>query len=99
MPAKKLISVKEFCSYYNVDRDFIEQLDRNELIKLVRVKRTGFISEQTIAPLEMIIRLHNDLEVNVEGIETILHLLATLEKKNEELIRLRNQLDFYQQQE
>lgn len=98
MPAKKLISVKEFCNHHHVDKHFIEQLHRLELITLVRVKRTGFINEQTLAPLEMIIRLHNELEVNAEGIETILHLLSRLQQKNEELIRLRNQLEFYQHQ-
>jgi chaperone modulatory protein CbpM len=36
------------------------------------------------------IRLHNELEINVAGIEAITHLLERVEQMQEEMRRLRN---------
>lgn len=95
MATKKMIAVKEFCIHHNISVDFIKELHRNEIIELVMVKRTGFIAEKNLHMLEKAIRLHNELHVNIDGIQTILHLLSTLERKDAELISLRNQLSFY----
>ncbi|MEO8772032.1 MAG: chaperone modulator CbpM [Ferruginibacter sp.] len=95
MPVQKLFAIKEFCLHHNVSNDFINELHHNEIIELITVKRTRFIAEKNLHTLEKIVRLHNDLQVNIEGIETILHLLASLEKKETEIYTLRNQLEFY----
>ncbi|MEO6670938.1 MAG: chaperone modulator CbpM [Ferruginibacter sp.] len=95
MAAQKLVAIKEFCLHHNISNDLINQLHQYEIIELVTVKRTRFIAEKNLQSLEKIVRLYNDLQVNVEGIQTILHLLASLEKKEAELYTLRNQLEFY----
>ena len=95
MAAQKLIAVKEFCVYHRIKTDLILELHRNEMIELVWVKRTGYIPEKSLQPLEQILRLHQDLQINLEGIQTVLHLLNSLAKKEAELIKLRNQLNFY----
>ena len=95
MANKKMIAVKEFCSHHNISVAFIQELHRNEMIELEMVKRTGFIAEKNLHTVEKAVRLHNDLHINIEGIQTILHLLSSLEKKEAELITLRNQLAFY----
>ena len=95
MATQKLVAVKEFCLHHNISNDFIIELYQNEIIELVTVKRTRFIPEKNLHTLEKIIRLHNDLEINLEGIQTILHLLSALEKKEAQLSTLRNQLEFF----
>ena len=95
MAAHKLIAVKEFCAYHNISTELVFELYRNEVIDLVMVKRTGYIEEKNLCHFEKAIRLYNDLHVNIEGIQTILHLLTHIEKKEAEITRLRNQLEFY----
>ncbi len=95
MASPKLITVREFCTHHQISMEFILQLQQYELIELQIEKRTYFIPESRIDKLEKIIRLHNDLEINMEGIQTIFHLLDSLEKKETELIKLKNQLAFY----
>ncbi|MEO6490585.1 MAG: chaperone modulator CbpM [Ferruginibacter sp.] len=95
MAAEKLIAVKEFCVHHNIDTEFVFDLHRNELIELVTIKRSRYIPERALHSVEKIIRLHNELEINIEGIQTILHLLSSLEQKENELRSLRNQLEFY----
>jgi len=95
MAAQKLIAVKEFCIHHNIGREFIINLHNNELIELVTVKRTLYIPETGLQLLEKIIRMHNELQINIEGIQTILQLLSSIDKKEKELTSLRNQLSFY----
>lgn len=95
MAAQKLTAVKEFCVHHNISSEFIISLHNNELIQLVTVKRTMYIPENGLQLLEKIIRLHNELQINIEGIQTILHLLSSIEKKEKELTSLKNQLSFY----
>lgn len=90
-----MIPVKTFCSHHNISDDIIFELHHCELIELVKVKRTSFIIESQIPSIERMVRIYTDLEVNAQGIETIMHLLRTLEIKEREIISLQNQLSFY----
>lgn len=95
MSKQKLIAVKEFCVHHNLSREFIIDLYNNELIELVTIKRTMYIPETGLQLLEKIIRMHHELEINIEGIQTILQLLSSIDKKEKELTSLKNQLSFY----
>ena len=95
MAAQKLVAVKQFCSYHNISQEFIQHLRQNDIIELVMVKRTRYIPENQLQILEKALRLYNDLQLNAEGIQTILHLLSSLEKKQAEINMLQNQLEFY----
>jgi len=95
MAAQKLIAVREFCGHHNISADFIFSLQQFELVELVTVKRTSYIPEKNLADVERMIRLRNELDINIEGIHAIQKLCAVLEQKEKELNRLRNLLDFY----
>jgi len=45
---------------------------------------------------EEVIHLHVDLEINIEGIETILHLLEKIDTLQNEAIELKNRLRLYE---
>ncbi len=95
MAIQNLIAVKEFCAHHDISAEFLLDLQHNEIIELVTIKRTSFIDTKQLPSLEKAIRLYRDLQINVEGIQTILQLLSTIERKELELNYLRNQLDFY----
>jgi hypothetical protein len=47
--------------------------------------------------LERIVRLHFELDINLEGIETITHLLERMEAMQENIARLKNRLKAYEE--
>jgi hypothetical protein len=96
MQTKYLIAVDEFCSNNNIEISFISSLQQTGLIEITTVKETGFIDPGQLQQLERFIRLYYDLDINLEGIETITHLLQRINSLQDEIIVLRNRLRFYE---
>jgi len=75
MQSEYLIAVEEFCSIHNVDISFIRSLKQTGLIEVTTIKEAGFINAAQLQQLEKFIRFYYELDINLEGIETITHLL------------------------
>jgi DNA-binding transcriptional MerR regulator len=95
MEEHELIPAHEFCSHHHVELDFIYSLQEYGLIEVINNEGTNYFSPESLNELEKIVRLHYDLNVNMEGIDVILHLLKQLENAQQEMNELRNQLKFY----
>ncbi len=95
MQEEHLILVHELCIYHNVELKFIHSLQEHGLIKLTNVEEKSFIPFSQLLELEKMIRLHYDLDVNVEGIDVIHHLVKKLEDAQNEIGRLKIRLKFY----
>ena len=87
-----LIATKEICTYHDVEYTFIDSLGEAGLVKLKVVKKDTYVPETELQKLEKMIRMHHELEINVAGIEAIIHLLGRVEQMQEELRVLRNRL-------
>ncbi len=87
-----LIATKDICTYHEVEYTFISSLSEAGLVELKVVNKTTYIPESGLQKLERMIRLHNELEINVAGIEAITHLLERVEQMQEEMRRLRNRV-------
>ncbi len=96
MARKTLISTDEFCVHHNIEFSFIRNLCEFGLLKTVKVEKTDFITEDQLEKLERMLRLHKDLEINMEGIDTIDGLLQKLHDLQIEVIALRNRLRLYE---
>ncbi|MEO6682471.1 MAG: chaperone modulator CbpM [Ginsengibacter sp.] len=90
MEHENLIAAKEFCMYHNIEYSFIHSLKDSGLISVTKVQKEVFIPEEEMQKVEKFIRLHYDLEINVEGLETIHYLLEKMEKLQEEIRSLKN---------
>ena len=95
MPVTKLIALKTFCLQHDIPADFILELHQHEIIQLVVEKRNRFIPIKQLQELERIVRIYRDLQLDINGIQTVLHLVNRLEEKDAEIMSLRNQLSFY----
>jgi hypothetical protein len=95
MATQKLIAIKEFCVHHQIPADLILQMEQFEMVELVWIKRTGYIPAKSLSGLEQILRIYQDLQINLEGIQAVLHLLDKLEEKEAALQKLRDQLMFY----
>lgn len=90
------IEVVEFCLYHNADEWFVTSLCDSGLINLIVVEGKAYIPSAQIGNLEKYFRLYYDLNINIEGIETISHLQNRIEELNEELLKVKNRLSFYE---
>lgn len=96
MTTQHLIAATDFCVYHQVEHTFITSLQEAGLVEVTIIDKTTYIPETELQKLEKMIRLHNELEINVAGIEAITHLLKRVEDIQEEMRDLRNRLLFYE---
>jgi len=94
-----LISTSEFCVYHNIEFSFISTLKEFGLVETVKLKQVDYIPEDQIGKLERMIRLHQELDINLEGIDTIDHLLNRIQHLQEEVMSLKNKLRLYEDNE
>lgn len=96
MNKKNLIPANEFCINHNITGSFISSLHENGLIKVTTVEETSYIHKNQLPDLERIIRFHGELEINIEGIESIIHLLKRINKMQNEITMLKNRLSLFE---
>jgi chaperone modulatory protein CbpM len=92
---EQLVPAHEFCVHHHVEMNFIYSLRDYGLIDVVSNEGNDYLSVDRLNELEKIIRLHYDLDVNVEGIDVILHLLKQLDDAERELGQLKSRLRVY----
>jgi hypothetical protein len=90
------IAVVEFCSYHHADESLIISLHESGLIDLVVIHEVAYIPASQINNLEKYLRLYYDLNINLEGIETICYLQNKIEELSIELLHVKNRLRFYE---
>jgi len=90
MEQEDLIPAEDFCIYHNIEYSFITTLEDSGLIRVTSVEKSTFIPSDDIQKLEKFVRLHYDLDINIEGIETINYLLEKIEGMQKEILQLKN---------
>jgi hypothetical protein len=96
MIKKHLISTQTICSHYNIEISFVDALYKMGLIQIEIIEQNQYIHQDQIGNLEKIIRLHNELNVNLEGIDVVFNLLEKERELRNELIALKNRLRLYE---
>lgn len=94
-----LIPVQEFCFFHNIEFSLIHSLRENGLIEITNIDEALYIPSSRLVELERIICFYNDLDINMEGIETIFRLLKQMDEMQNEIISLRNRLRLYESEE
>lgn len=75
--------------YYNIEISFVQKLDEHGLIELDRSGETILIAFEQLSDLEKYVHLYYELEINLEGLETIKHLLNRVNELQKEITRLK----------
>jgi hypothetical protein len=91
-----MVMLDDFCASHQVEISFIHSLEENGLIETITVNEALYITSTELPKLEQITRLHQDLNINPEGIDAINHLLNHMEEMKLEIAHLRNRLRFYE---
>lgn len=90
MATEELIPAKDFCTYHHIEYSFIDSLESSGLIHVKSIEHSVYIQAEDMQKLEKFVRLHYDLDINIEGIETINYLLEKMENLQKEILDLKN---------
>ena len=96
MHPTEMIPARDFCVLHNIELSFIRILEEHGMIETVTIEETLFVPNVQLERLEKIVRLHGDLDINVEGIDTIIHLLQRIEDMQAQIMQLKNRLELYE---
>lgn len=97
MKTKNLITIQQFCDHYDVPIGFVNALQEYELIEVVRLEDTVWLRKTQIKEVEIMIRLHYELNINMEGIDAVYHLLKQIETLQDNILELKNKLNCYKE--
>jgi len=96
MPTTHLIAANEFCIYHNIEPSFIYSLHQSGLIEITVVEEKLFVDENELPQLEKLVRLYQEMDINLEGIETITYLLQRMNDMQRQIVELTNRLSIYE---
>src|SRR5262245_7674714 len=96
MANEELIAIHEFCASRNVEISFVQSLSESGLLETITIEETAFISGEQLPELDKLVRFHYDMDINLEGIETIYHLLKQMKTLQKELSEVRGRLNLYE---
>ncbi len=94
--SEEIIPVETFCSYYHVERTFIESLESYGLISISYKENQRFILKEELTELEKFTRMYYDLDINIPGIDALKHLLEKIKELQQETETLRARLRIYE---
>jgi chaperone modulatory protein CbpM len=96
MPTTQLIAAADFCIYHDIDLSFIESLQHSGLITVVVQQEKLFVEEEELPQLEKMVRLYHEMDINIEGIETITYLLQRMNDMQRQIADLKQRLSRYE---
>jgi len=96
MEHEELIAMEVYCDHEGVEVSFVEALHDRGLIRITTVKEQRFIAPEHLSRVEKLARMHYDLEINLEGIEAISHLLERMEALQHDMHTLHERLRLYE---
>ena len=96
METEYLIAVDQFCAFNDIEVSFVSSLQQNGLIEFTTVEETEFLNSEQLQQLEKYIRFYYELDINLEGIDIIMHLLNRVNDMHQVITALRNRLRLYE---
>ncbi len=95
MDIQEFVPIDIFCQHYQVEVSFVNALHAHGLVEIVYTREVACIPEEQLVEAERYTRLHHDLDLSVEGLAAVSHLLEKVKSMQEEIDHLRSQLGFY----
>lgn len=93
MERDNLVLIEHICSNCNVDFSFIKSLNDSGFIEIIVADDKMYVSQDRLKDIERAIYFHYELDINIEGIDVIHHLLNQIKDLQEELRITKNKLN------
>jgi chaperone modulatory protein CbpM len=97
MQTEEMILASEFCIHHRIDPSFLYSLKDSGLIEISMVEEEIFVPESQLSNLEKLVRLYYEMDINLEGIETITYLLQRMNDMQQQIVQLSNRLSRYEE--
>ncbi len=97
MEMQEFIPIDIFCREHGVEITVISALQDYGLIEVERIEEAEYIQLSKLADAEKLVRLYGELDINLEGIDVIIHLLQRIKKMKAEIQVLQNRLGLYEE--
>jgi len=96
MATHNLILIETLCLHYKIEVSFFDTLESIGLIEIKTIKENKYLYQDKIGDVEKMIRLHHELNINMEGIDIVFNLLENEIKLKDEINKLKNKLRIYE---
>jgi len=96
MQTGEMIAAKEFCLHHHIELSFIYSLKESGLVETTTIDETVFVPVTQLSLLEKLVQWHYEMDINIEGLETITHLLNRLDNMHQQMVQLTNRLSRYE---
>lgn len=96
MNKENFIPIKLLCTHYQVDLSFFTNLNEYGLIEIHRMEHSEYIPAEQITEVEKMIRVYQDLHLNMEGIDVVWNLLQKIDNLQNEIMAIRRRLQLYE---
>ncbi len=96
METRDLILIEHFCANHEIEFSFIDSLHQFGLIEVIIHEDNKYIHQEQLKDVEKMMRMHYELDINMEGIDVISHLLKRMNSLQKELIETHNKLKLYE---
>ena len=96
METEQLIAMQVYCAKEGLEASFVEALFERGLIRITTIKEQRFVEPEHLPRIEKLARMHYDLQINLEGLEAISHMLERMENLQLEMRNLQQRLDIYE---
>ncbi len=96
MSRENLIQINQLCTHYQVEMSLFYDLHEFGIIEIIAIEDVYFIHEDKITDIEKIIRMHKDLNINLEGIDIVFNLLDKINDLQVELNTVKTKLRLYE---
>ncbi len=96
MPTEEMIIVNEFCIHHNIEFSFVNALKESGLVEFTSIEEKICVPESQLPHLEKLVRLYYEMDINLEGIETITYLLSRMNEMQQKIVELDNRLRIYE---
>ena len=95
MNNEQLIPIDIICTNLHIETSFIGSLQEYGLVEITTIDQVGFVAPEEIANIEQLARFRYEMDINLEGIEAISHILQRVRSMQNEINSLKNRLRFY----
>lgn len=96
MEIQEFIPIDIFCRQHGVEVSFVSSLHDFGLIEIMKIQEAECIPLAQLVVAEKFVRLHDELHINLEGIDVVTHLLQRVKDMQDEIWGLKNRLRLYE---
>ncbi|WP_373514141.1 chaperone modulator CbpM [Persicitalea sp.] len=97
MNTENLVPINVLCTHYRVEMSFFSSLEEIGLVDLEAVENTKYIPSEKLGDVEKILRMQQDLNLNLEAIDIVFHLLDKVNGLQSELQSIKSRLRIYEE--